>query len=260
LRGSITYTPNSGYTGSDSFSFRAFDTRLAASNVATISITVGSISPPPPPPPTPAHLTVIKHVINDNGGTNAAKDFTISVSGTNVSPQGSFPGAESPGTTVTLNPGTFSVSETGPSGYTQSLSGDCSGTISSSESKTCTITNNDKPQTGGASITIRSVSCGGSPTQPQVNVDILVSGISHDSHSLTFLVEAVSPSGNLVSSRSVTVQATDPDPAGIFMGVSYISTPDTPAGTYKIIATPNGEIISTTFEAPDCLLSSANTS
>ena len=92
-----------------------------------------------------AHLTVIIHVINDNGGTSAAKDFTISVSGTNVSPQGSFQGAESPGTTLTLSPGSFSVSETGPAGYSQSMSGDCSGSISSSESKTCTITNNDNP-------------------------------------------------------------------------------------------------------------------
>jgi hypothetical protein len=92
-----------------------------------------------------AHLTVIKHVINDNGGTRTSKDFTISVSGNNVSPQSTFAGAESPGTSVTLSPGSFSVSETGPAGYTQSLSGDCSGTINAGDRKVCTITNNDNP-------------------------------------------------------------------------------------------------------------------
>jgi hypothetical protein len=61
------------------------------------------------PQPPPATLTVIKHVINDIVGTISAKDFTSSASGTNVSPQSSFPGTQSPGTTVTLKPGTFSV-------------------------------------------------------------------------------------------------------------------------------------------------------
>lgn len=84
-------------------------------------------------------------MINDNGGTNTAEDFTISVSGDNVSPQSSFTGAESPGTTVTMSPGTFSVSEAGPSGYTESSTGDCSGSINAGESKTCTIVNNDNP-------------------------------------------------------------------------------------------------------------------
>ena len=58
-------------------------------------------------------LTVIKHVINDNGGTKIAGDFTMTVTGTNVQPSATFPGAESPGTTVTLDAGGYSVDETG---------------------------------------------------------------------------------------------------------------------------------------------------
>ena len=55
-------------------------------------------------------MTNIKHVINDIVGTIFAKDFTSSASDSNVSPQSSFPGAQSPGTTtVTLKPGTFPV-------------------------------------------------------------------------------------------------------------------------------------------------------
>ncbi|HKP36459.1 MAG TPA: choice-of-anchor D domain-containing protein, partial [Pyrinomonadaceae bacterium] len=92
---------------------------------------------------TPPTLTVIKHVVNDNGGTAVASDFTMTVTGTNVAPSASFAGAESPGTTVTLDAGSYSVGETGPAGYAQTLSADCSGTIANGESKTCTITNDD---------------------------------------------------------------------------------------------------------------------
>lgn len=87
-------------------------------------------------------LTVIKHVVNDNGGTNVAGDFTMGVTGTNVS-DASFQGAENPGTTVTLNAGSYSVGESGPSGYAATYSTNCSGSIAVGENKTCTVTNND---------------------------------------------------------------------------------------------------------------------
>jgi uncharacterized repeat protein (TIGR01451 family) len=92
----------------------------------------------------PAHLTVIKHVITDNGGDKTAADFTMFVAATNVS-QSSFDGSES-GTTVTLNKGSYSVTENELPGYTASYSADCSGTIDNDQSKTCEITNDD--QTG----------------------------------------------------------------------------------------------------------------
>ncbi|MBI4426269.1 MAG: DUF11 domain-containing protein [Candidatus Kerfeldbacteria bacterium] len=88
-------------------------------------------------------LTVIKHVVNDNGGTKVAGNFTMNVTGTNVQPAASFPGAEAPGTTVTLIQGAYGVDETPMAGYAKTLSGDCSGTISVGETKTCTITNDD---------------------------------------------------------------------------------------------------------------------
>jgi hypothetical protein len=74
-----------------------------------ISTTQIPLSTPSPTQQPSATLTIIKHIINDNGGTSSAKDFTISVSGTNVSLQSLFSDAESPGTTVTLKPGIFSV-------------------------------------------------------------------------------------------------------------------------------------------------------
>jgi len=78
--------------------------------------------------PAPASLTVIKHVINDNGGTAVASDFAIAVTGTNPSPA-SFNGVESPGTTVTISPGSYSVAETTHPDYAVSYSVDCSGTL-----------------------------------------------------------------------------------------------------------------------------------
>ena len=92
----------------------------------------------------PATLIVTKHVINDNGGGAEASDFTLDSGGTDDSPD-DFAGAEAPGTTVTLDAGSYNVTESGPSGYTASFSTDCSGTIALGEHKTCTITNDDEP-------------------------------------------------------------------------------------------------------------------
>ncbi len=88
-------------------------------------------------------LTVIKHVINDDGNVAMASDFTMQVTGTNVSTP-SFAGSEV-GVTVSLNQGAYSADEVSNAGYTETLSTDCSGTINVGEVKTCTITNNDKP-------------------------------------------------------------------------------------------------------------------
>jgi Prealbumin-like fold domain len=87
-------------------------------------------------------LHVIKHVVNDSGGSASAANFTMSVTGTSPNPA-SFAGAESPGTTVTLGAGSYNVTETGPSGYAASFSADCTGTIAAGQEKTCTVTNDD---------------------------------------------------------------------------------------------------------------------
>jgi hypothetical protein len=60
-----------------------------------------------PSHPAKATLTVIKQVVNDDGGTKSATDFTISVSGGNPSPA-SFPGSAT-GTQVQLDAGRYSV-------------------------------------------------------------------------------------------------------------------------------------------------------
>src|SRR5204862_2638935 len=73
----------------------------------------------------PGHLKVIKHVITDNGGAAVAANFQMNVTGPSPS---SAPGVESPGTSHDVEPGDYNVDESGgPSGYTNSFSGDCDG-------------------------------------------------------------------------------------------------------------------------------------
>ncbi|MFH0828989.1 MAG: NEW3 domain-containing protein [Candidatus Kerfeldbacteria bacterium] len=112
---------------------------IALGEVKFCTITNDDIAP---------ELTVIKHVVNDNGGNNTAPDFTMNVTGTNVSDP-SFAGSEA-GTTVTLNQGSYGVDESPFSGYTKTLGTDCVGTINVGEHKYCTITNDDQ----SASITL----------------------------------------------------------------------------------------------------------
>lgn len=121
---------------------------LAGEN-KTCTVTNNDVAPVPPGGGGgTSTLTVIKNVINDNGGTSTPSDFIMSVTGTNVS-SSTFPGS-SAGTVVTLDSGSYSVDETNVSGYAKSLSADCSGNVGAGESRTCTITNNDEDGgTGG---------------------------------------------------------------------------------------------------------------
>lgn len=100
-----------------------------------------------------AHLTVTKVVNNPNGGNATSANFTMSVTGINPS-QSSFAGDGS-GTTITLDPGAYSVGESGPIGYYQySASTQCTGTAASNASLSCTIVNSDIPANKGV-ITVK---------------------------------------------------------------------------------------------------------
>ena len=104
----------------------------------------------------PVRLTVIKHVVNDNGGTATASDFALTVTGGNPS-RGSFPGAESPGTDVLIAPDTaYSVTEDAVNGYTQTdATVGCSSEtgIPPGGTATCTVTNDDQ----AASLVVKKV-------------------------------------------------------------------------------------------------------
>ncbi|MDQ4018007.1 MAG: hypothetical protein M3129_05645, partial [Thermoproteota archaeon] len=98
-------------------------------------------------------LIVTKKVVNEGGGDKQPSDFTITVSGNNPTPS-SFAGSSS-GTTVTLNPGRYSVTENLLSGYTSSMIGECSGTIDNTgETNECTITNVYQPEDKSAQLIV----------------------------------------------------------------------------------------------------------
>ena len=92
-----------------------------------------------------AQLIVIKDVVNNSNNDDSATKlkptaFTIKVSGNDPSPR-SFPGRSGSGITVTLDPGSYSVTEKGPLGYSTNYSNGCEGKIKSGQTKVCIITN-----------------------------------------------------------------------------------------------------------------------
>ena len=122
-------------------------------------------------------LIVIKHVVNDNGGSATAGQWTMNVAATNPS-AASFPGAEAPGTTITLDVGSFTVTEsTGPAGYLQTGAVGCTGTIALGETRTCTITNDDQ---GATLIVIKHVinDNGGTATSGEWTMNVTASNPS----------------------------------------------------------------------------------
>ncbi len=109
--------------------------------------TLGSCVHRPTPPGNAPTLTVIKHVVNDNGGTKTAADFTLTINGVAASGGNTFAGTESGVTKVLTTVGGYSVTESSLPGYAATMSPGCSGVIAAGEHRTCTITNDDVPAT-----------------------------------------------------------------------------------------------------------------
>lgn len=109
---------------------------LGLGQSATCTITNSDIQP---------KLTVIKHVVTDNGGSAHAADFTMLVDAINPT-SSSFAGDEN-GTVIGLDAGLYSVNENNYFGYTKAIGDNCVGTIAIGEEKTCIITNDDQPGT-----------------------------------------------------------------------------------------------------------------
>jgi YVTN family beta-propeller protein len=103
-------------------------------------------------PGTLPKLIVTKQVVNEGGGEAEPSDFTITVDGNNPTPS-SFDGSPS-GTSVTLKPGRYSITENILPEYTSSKSGDCTGSLNAGETKHCTITNVFQPTDKSAQLIV----------------------------------------------------------------------------------------------------------
>ncbi|MBI5654537.1 DUF11 domain-containing protein [Candidatus Uhrbacteria bacterium] len=139
--GSSSYTPT--FSGDcDS----AGQVSLAEGDVKSCTVTNDDIYTA-----TTATLTVVKQIVNDNGGTKVSGDFTLNVTGSNVS-NPSFAGSAS-GVTVTLDAGAYSVDENSDPGYSKTVGTGCFGTLTVGQSQTCTITNDDVDTSSGWTAT-----------------------------------------------------------------------------------------------------------
>ena len=97
----------------------------------------------------PPSLTLIKSVINDNGGTAVPGDWTLTATG----PTG-FSGTSGVSSDASFSVGSYDLSESALAGYSQAGDWSCVGgtqndgdtiTIGLDEDVTCTVTNNDIP-------------------------------------------------------------------------------------------------------------------
>ena len=96
----------------------------------------------------PAHLIVKKVVVNDNGGTKTASDFSFQVNG--GQPQQFEQDGQND---VPVDAGQYTVTEPGTAGYTTTYQGCDHILLAIGETATCTITNNDVPH-GQGSISV----------------------------------------------------------------------------------------------------------
>ena len=137
--------------------------------------TPGTCQHPPAPPADHPTLTVIKHVVNDNGGTKKAADFTLTINGVAAVGGNTFAGSET-GVTKTLSTiGGYSVTEAAVARYHVTYSAGCFGMIAAAEHRTCTVTNDDIPAT---LTVIKKVVNNNAGTKTAADFTITIAGVT----------------------------------------------------------------------------------
>jgi len=161
----------------------------------------------------PAHLTLVKVLTNDNGGTKSLSDFPLTGSGPSTIAGVSGTGAV---TAATVKAGTYALTEATQTGYTAS-SWSCSGGTQTGSSialalggaATCTITNNDNP----SFIIVDKISQGGVGT-----FTFATTGFSMpNSNTLTTVTSGVAVStGQISVNAGVALSVGEPSPPAGF--------------------------------------------
>lgn len=147
----LSVSPDSGTTPSNLTVTVDFGGLAEGSYNGMITITASGASNSPVTVPVSltvqlTQIIIIKEVMNDNGGTLVAGDFSGTIAGVTAVGGNDWTGAASPGVVKTLTSvGSYNVSEYLVAGYSAAYSADCLGTIALGETKTCTVTNNDIP-------------------------------------------------------------------------------------------------------------------
>jgi hypothetical protein len=130
---------------------------IHSGQIASCNITNNDVGTPPLPPPAPK-LTLVKTVVNNNGGTMQVSDFPLFINGT--------PAVSGTAYVQTANV-LLTATETNKPGYTASVwGGACAAngtiTLQPGDNKTCTITNSDVPTTVPPPTGICRITGGGS--------------------------------------------------------------------------------------------------
>jgi hypothetical protein len=146
---SVTIPAGKGYRVTDDASVSGYAGRLASPECllpdgggglaagTTVTCTITRNDRP--------HITVVTSVTNDDGGTASASDWTVSVTGANVS-KPSFSGSEAGVVVVVGFDVPYGITESGPAGYTESATGDCSAILGVDAPPTsCTFSLDDNP-------------------------------------------------------------------------------------------------------------------
>jgi hypothetical protein len=113
--GTITYTPDAGYSGADAFGYTATD-GSTTSNLATVSITISAA--PPPPPPNPFHVGDLDRSAVVSGKTWTARATIRIDSASHAALSGAVVtgtwsnGATGTGTCTTATNGTCTIQKT----------------------------------------------------------------------------------------------------------------------------------------------------
>jgi hypothetical protein len=185
----------------------------------------------------PAHLTLVKVVTNNNGGTKTLSDFPLSATGpTPITNQIS---GTAGATNVTVNAGTYNFSEVTNSAY-NATSFSCSGgnnavplVLGLGQSATCTVGNDDKP----SFIIVKKISQGGTGTFTFATTGFTMP----NSNQLTTVTPAVAVStGQIEVSAGVAMTVGEPNPPAGFKLMASECTVDQGAATVGATQVVNG--------------------
>jgi uncharacterized repeat protein (TIGR01451 family) len=186
----------------------ALDSAVFLDNLRVASVPNPGVDCTPGATPS-AHLTLSKTVDNTAGGTAAATDWTLSATGpTTIS--GSMGSPEV--TNAAVSPGTYTLDESGPAGYSPSgwscTGGSLTGSsldLAAGDNATCSITNTSQASGGAAELSADMTDSPDpvSPTAP-VRYTIAVHNAGPDTATATTLTGHVPSGADFIASDGCT--------------------------------------------------------
>ena len=215
--GNIVYTSNSGFVGTDTFTYQAADNGGFLSNVATVTVTVGPkiapsfVNPGSPTVPVGTSYTNVSGQLNSNVGGQFISGETVNITiggvtqSATLDPTGNFAAVFS---TLTLAPGTYPIDFSYPGDNSfLSATGSSMLTVGGSSQGTATFSGLSAPTiTYGPTTTTISGHLGGSPNLSASVYQAAGSpwpGIGADINpNLPSIILTLNPDGSITTTRT----------------------------------------------------------